>query len=99
MRVAGPNLSTGFYASAVDLGRLQTELARGMEHLDATQLEERWDEVARWLRSALGSWVQRCKHMKLDRREQGIHIELETQDDHGYYSYAFDVFPGRGTGS
>ena len=24
----------------------------------------------------------------------GIRVELETQDDHGYYSYGFDVFPG-----
>jgi hypothetical protein len=30
MRIGGPNLSTGFYASAVDLGRLQSALEHGL---------------------------------------------------------------------
>jgi hypothetical protein len=33
--------------------------------------------------------------MHIERREQGILIELETQDDLGYYEYRFDVFPRR----
>ena len=30
MQVAGPNLTTGYYASSVDLGRLQAELGKGV---------------------------------------------------------------------
>ena len=32
-----------------------------------------------------------------NRRETGIHVDLETQDDHGYYTYGFDVFTRRTT--
>ena len=93
MRVAGPNLTTGFCASSVDLGRLQAELAKGIARLNAAQVEERWDEVVSWMRRLLRSWVQRCKLVKIERQELGIHVELETQDDYGYYNYGFDVFP------
>lgn len=93
MRVAGPNLTTGFRASSVDLGRLQTELARGIARLDAEQLEERWDEAFTWMHRFLASWVQRCKRMKIERQELGVRVELETQDDRGYYNYSFYVFP------
>ena len=40
--------------------------------------------------------VQPVKHMKADLCDKGIAIEIETQDDHGYYHYRLDVFPGRG---
>jgi hypothetical protein len=93
VQVAGPNLTTGFCASSVDLGRLQAELHQGMARLNAAQLEERWDEVFSWVHRLLRAWVQRCKLMKIERKELGIRIELETQDDHGYYKYEFDVFP------
>jgi hypothetical protein len=93
MRLAGPNLTAGFCASSVDLGRLQAELAQGIARLNAAQIEERWDEVFSWMRRLLRSWVQRCKHMKIERQERGIRVEFETQDDHGYYNYGFDVFP------
>jgi hypothetical protein len=43
----------------------------------------------------LRAWVQRYKHAKIRRREQGVRVEFETQDDHGYYVYGFDVFPGQ----
>jgi hypothetical protein len=92
MEVAGPNLTTGYYASSVDLGRLQAELGKGVVRLTAAQLEERWDEVFSWMRRLLRSWVQRCKLVKIERQELGIRVELETQDDHGYYKYGFDVF-------
>lgn len=95
MGVAGPNLSTGFYASAVDVGRLQAELTQGISRLTAAQFEQRWEEVFDWIRRMLRTWVQRCKQMKIERREGGIRIELETQDDHGYYKYGFDAFPGK----
>jgi hypothetical protein len=95
MRLAGPNVTTGFHASAVDLGRLQNALARGVARFDAAQIEARWDEVFAWMLRVLRGWVQRCKKMHVSRREAGIRVELETQDDHGYYSFGFDVFPGR----
>jgi len=94
MQLAGPNFSSGFRASAVDLGRLQTVLSRGVARLDVDQIEQRWDEVFDWMRRVLRGWVQRCKHMKIERRGSGIRVEVEAQDDHGYYSYGFDVFPG-----
>jgi hypothetical protein len=43
--------------------------------------------------------VQRCKRMRIERHQTGVRIELETQDDHGYYEYRFDVFPRRGAKS
>jgi uncharacterized protein YprB with RNaseH-like and TPR domain len=55
--------------------------------------KERWDEVFSWMRRLLRSWVQRCKLVKIERQELGIRVELDTQDDHGYYKYGFDVFP------
>jgi hypothetical protein len=95
MRLSGPNFTTGFHASAVDLGRLQAALARGVARLDETQVEARWDEIFAWMLRVLRSWVQRYKHARIERREAGIRVEIETQDDHGYYSYGFDVFPGK----
>jgi hypothetical protein len=99
MHVSGPNLPTGFYASGVDVGRLQTALEHGLARFDETQLETRWDEIFDWIRRVARTWVQRCKQMRIERRQAGIRIELETQDDLGYYEYGFDVFPRRGTKS
>jgi hypothetical protein len=93
MRLAGPNFTTGFHASAVDLGRLQAALARGIARLDGAQVEARWDEVFGWMMRVLRAWVQRYKSVRIKRDESGIRVEIETQDDHGYYSYGFDVFP------
>ena len=50
------------------------------------------NEVADWMYRAVFQWVQRCKGFQVRRRKLGIEIELETQDDHGYYIYRFDVF-------
>jgi hypothetical protein len=97
--VSGPNLLTGFYASAVDVGRLQAALEHGLARFDEPQLETRWDEIFDWIRRVARTWVQRCKRMRIERRQMGIRIELETQDDLGYYEYGFDVFPRRGTKS
>ena len=44
---------------------------------------------------AEGIHVQRCKKRHIERRELGIRIELETQDDLGHYECGFDVFPRR----
>ena len=60
------------------------------------QLKERWTEDIRdWMHALLRTWVQRCKRRSLRYRGNGVHVVLETQDDHGYYQYEFDVFPGR----
>jgi len=93
MEVAGPNLVRGFHASAVDLGRLQGALRRGLARFNGAQLEARWPEVFEWLRRVIAAWVQRYKHLKIERLASGIHIEIQTQDDHGYYRYEFDVIP------
>ena len=92
---SGPNFATGFWASAVDLGRLQDVLERGLRRFDPASVERRWPEVERWMHDALRSWVQRRKVVRIERRERGIRVEFTTQDDRGYYDYAFDVFPGR----
>ncbi|MBI5533729.1 MAG: hypothetical protein HY898_13495 [Deltaproteobacteria bacterium] len=97
MQVAGPNLVHGFHASAVHLGSLQSALARGIARLDRIQVKERWDEIFEWMQHLIRTWVQRCKMMRVKRRATGIRVELETQDDYGYYTYGFDVFPGRET--
>jgi len=99
MHVSGVNISTGFHASAVDVGRLQASLERGLARFDKVQLEARWSEVFDWIRRVTRSWVQRCKRMRIERREAGIRVELETQDDLGYYEYGFDLFPRRQTGA
>lgn len=95
MHFVGPNFATGFHASAVDLGQLQAVLAKGVARFDAAQMEERWEEILDWMKRVLTTWVQRYKHAKIERHENGIRVEFETQDDRGYYSYGFDVFPGR----
>jgi hypothetical protein len=95
MHVSGPNLSTGFHASAVDLGRLQSVLERGLARFDDGQLKTRWDEVFDWIRRVARTWIQRRKALHIQLRELGIRIELETQDDLGHYEYRFDVFPRR----
>lgn len=79
------NTGQGFPASAVDLGRLKTVLEVGLQQLDMRQVRERWSEdVFVWLCSAVRAWVQRCKAMTMRPRRDGIHVRLETQDDHGY---------------
>ena len=77
------------------MGRLQSTIERGLSRFDEAQLEARWDESFGWLRGVARTWVQRCKPMRFERRKTGIRIELQTQDDLGYYEYGFDAFPGR----
>lgn len=90
------NTATGFRASAVDLGALQEMMEDGLAHFDMARVRERWEtDVRAWLIEMLRSWVQRCKFMHFDPAENGIHIQIQTQDDRGYYEYEFDVFPGR----
>jgi len=95
-RVGIANVVTGFPASAVDLDQLQNVLAEAIALFDMAQVRERWSvDLFSWIRHTIRAWVQRCKQMHFDLAENGIRITLETQDDHGYNHYEFDVFPGR----
>jgi hypothetical protein len=68
---------------------------RAIARFDISQVRERWDEdLFTWMRTATFSWVQRCKLLQMTIGENAVRVVLETQDDHGYYHYAFDVFPG-----
>jgi hypothetical protein len=96
MSSVSTRFATGFHASAIDLGALQQVIERGISRFDDLQLAERWSEIHDWIQRVLRAWVQRRKKVKIQRLAMGIRIELETQDDLGYYSYAFDVFPRNG---
>lgn len=87
---------SGFGASAVDVGALREMLARGIAAFDMAAVRERWDEDLRiWMDDVILNWVQRCKRIHMELGERGVSITIETQDDRGYYTYEFDVFPGR----
>ena len=96
--VSPASLATGYRASAVDLGRIQEEIERALELFDMEQVRSRWnDDLFVWLRRMLLMWIQRCKFLHFDiDGEKGIHIEVQTQDDRGYYEYHVEAFPGRG---
>ena len=96
MEVAGPNLVSGYHASAVNLGQLQQTLEHGLSRFDHERLTARWAEVLGWINEILVTWIQRPKETCVELKEKGIRIELTSQDDLGYYDYAFDVFPTRG---
>jgi hypothetical protein len=94
--VGTANFTSGFAASAVDLGRLKDLLEGGIARLDMGQVRARWKaDVFEWMRRTIRLWVQRCKLLRFRLRDEGIRVEIETQDDAGYYTYGFDVFPGR----
>jgi hypothetical protein len=94
-QVATANTAAGYRASAVDLGALQILLSAAIVRFDITQVQDRWKEdLFDWMRRAVLTWVQRCKMLRMTIEEHGIHFVLQTQDDHGYYRYEFDVFPG-----
>ena len=58
-------------------------------------IESRWPEVFDWIGRITSSWVQRRKSMTITRSEEGIAIAMQTQDDLGYYDYAFDMIADR----
>lgn len=97
-RSAGPrpNLDTGFAAASVDLGRLQTILEDVLANLTAEAVVARWaNELEDTLQAIILEWVQRVGKLELSTHESGLRVHIETQDDFGYYQYAFDVFPGK----
>jgi hypothetical protein len=88
---------SGYRASCVDLGELKELVESGTKRLTMSQLEARFhDDIQSFVHSVVTMWVQRPKEISSELRENGIHVRVKTQDDHGYYDYAFDVFP-RGT--
>lgn len=94
-QMTGANIASGCHASAVDLGMLQDLLGGAIVRFDIAQVRDRWeDDLFAWMRRAVMTWVQRCKLLQMTIEENGIRVNLETQDDHGYYRYEFDVFPG-----
>lgn len=93
--IVNSNVSTGFPASAPDIGKLQSVLASSIERMDMRAVRKRWKgEVSPWFEHVVLTWVQRCKEMRSVVRRNGVHVRLRSQDDHGYYFFAFDVFPG-----
>src|SRR5438045_2463439 len=97
MQLAADTGATGYPASGVNLGRIKDALENALERFSMATLQARWEsDVRSFVLSVLHAWVQRAKHKKADVRDKGIAIEIETQDDHGYYHYCFDVFPGQG---
>lgn len=94
-QIRASNTTSGYRASAVDLGSLQELLGSAIARFDMAQLRDRWNEdVFTWMRCAVFLWVQRCKLLRMTLEDNGIRISLQTQDDRGYYHYEFDVFPG-----
>jgi len=94
--IVRPAHMSGFRASAVDIGAIQEMLARGIALFDMAAVRERWDDDLRtWFGDVILTWVQRCKLIHMELADNGIRIKIETQDDRGYYTYEFDVFPGR----
>jgi hypothetical protein len=91
--------STGFPASSVDLGRLQSEIERALGGWSSTEIEARWrDDVFPWISQFTRAWVQRRSILQATRTRSGIRIVLDTKDDRGYYHYVFEAFLNRGAG-
>jgi hypothetical protein len=70
-------------------------MERGLRRFTGQQIADRWDEVFAWLLRVVDRWAQRRKRVKIERLGDGIRVELQTQDDLGYYEYGFDVFANR----
>lgn len=94
MQVA--NTTTGYHASAVDIGRMQTTLCEAVARFDLETMKSRWGvDLRKWVVDFVFSWAQRGKSLHFDWHEGGVRLRLNTQDDLGDYDYAFDVRPGR----
>ena len=85
--------ATGYPASAVDLGRLQTEIERALAGWSRRDIRVRWrDEVFPWISGLTRGWVQRRSILTLKRTRTGIRVILDTKDDRGSYHYVFEAF-------
>jgi len=88
---------SGFRASSVDLGELKDLLEQGTKRLTMPQLQSRFHEdIQGFVHSVVTMWVQRPVEIASELQDDSIRVRVRTQDDHGTYDYAFDVFP-RGT--
>lgn len=93
IHLGSANLSSGFPASAVDIGALQSAIGSGVSRLTGEQLRRRWKaDVRAWVQRLVLSWVQRVKRLTVTLRARGVHVVIQTQDDRGYYRYELDVF-------
>jgi hypothetical protein len=89
----------GYHAAAVNVGEIQGKLETCLKRFDEAKLESRWDEILAWTSDFLRVWVQRCKEMRIERHGPALHVCVTAQDDLGYYTYHFDVFPARASSS
>lgn len=97
MQLATDTSATGYPASGVNLGHIKDALENALERFGRASLQARWEsDVRSFVLSVLHAWVQRAKYIQADLCDSGIAIEIEAQDDHGYYHYRFDVFPSHG---
>jgi hypothetical protein len=93
-QIHAANLVTGYHASAPSLGVIKSAHEKALAHFDMRVVRERWDEdLRRWLGKSLVRWIQRTKQVSTELRSNGIAVEIEAQDDHGYYHYGFDIMP------
>jgi hypothetical protein len=91
-RIQASNLATGYHACAPNLGVLKIAHEQALAHFDLGIIRARWEaELQRWLAKSQVRWVQRTKSISTELRANGIAVELEAQDDHGYYHYGFDL--------
>lgn len=91
-RIHTANLVTGYHAAAPSLGTIKSAHEQALARFDTRIAGERWDEdLQGWLADSLYRWIQRTKRVSTELRANGIAIEIETQDDHGYYQYRFDI--------
>lgn len=92
--VSASNTTSGFRASAADLGALQDLIRTGLAGLDEGELDAEWDEVEKYVKRVVRTWVQRVKRARVAHEGLKVRVELVTQDDRGFYDYAFEVLLG-----
>ena len=91
-QVSVTNLATGYHASAPALGVIKNAHEQALAHFDMRIARDRWDQdLRRWLGKSLLRWIQRTKQITIELHTNGISVEIETQDDLGYYRYGFDL--------
>jgi hypothetical protein len=90
--IRAANLVTGYHASGPSLGVIKSAHEQALAHFDMRVVHDRWEhELRRWLCSSLMRWIQRTKRVSTELHTNGIAIEMEAQDDLGYYCYGFDL--------
>jgi hypothetical protein len=93
-QIRATNLALGYHASAPSLGVIKSAHEQALAHFDMRIVHDRWDQdLLRWLGKSLVRWVQRTKRVSTELHTNGIAVEIEAQDDLGYYRYGFDLMP------